>query len=276
MIWLLTDTTWITLTSVGYLTSVGFYGISRKLVNFREPTQANGSSVNFHEAKVVADGSYWISVSRPRHPRKLLNFSHPVRHPLPVKLNLMLPPSTSRAPPSCTPPHRPPAHLPTTRPSAHTARPVATRPPARTGHFGRVTGTTTRPCHRAATKPVKLGRRPPTLTKPWCRPPAPPSALPPPAAAIRPPPSCRPPAHVKAPERHVILIAQALLSPLVPSRPAQVPERSPLPPHCRCRLEGRRGGRCTHCPIIHRGSRNLRLSLHYSIRIVDYGGVYVA
>jgi hypothetical protein len=88
---------------VGYLTFVGFDGSSRKAVNFCEATGAHRSSVNFYEPKVATDGSESISVSRPRRPQKLLNFSHPARHRLPVKLNLTPSPSTSR-----TPLHRPP------------------------------------------------------------------------------------------------------------------------------------------------------------------------
>jgi hypothetical protein len=51
------STTGITLTSVGYLTFVGFDGSKQKLVNFCEPTGANGSSVNFREPKVTTEGS---------------------------------------------------------------------------------------------------------------------------------------------------------------------------------------------------------------------------
>jgi hypothetical protein len=39
------------------LTSVGFDGSKQKLVNFYEPTGANGSSVNFREPKVTTEGS---------------------------------------------------------------------------------------------------------------------------------------------------------------------------------------------------------------------------
>jgi hypothetical protein len=69
--------------------------------------------------------------------------------------------------------------------------------------------------------------------------------------------------------RRVILIAGAeVVVPTVVLSCSGVGERSPLPPpppHCRCHLEGRRGGRCPHFPIVRQGSRNLHLHLHYSM-----------
>jgi hypothetical protein len=50
----------------------------------------------------------------------------------------------------------------------------------------------------------------------------------------------------------------------------------PLSPHCRHCLEGQRGDRRPHCLVVHQGSRNLHLYIHYSIWIVDCGGVHLA
>jgi hypothetical protein len=50
-------------------------------------------------------------------------------------------------------------------------------------------------------------------------------------------------------------------------------------PHCQHCLECQRGGRCPHnphCPIVQEGSRNLQLYIHYSIWIVNCGGVHLA
>jgi hypothetical protein len=65
-----------------------------------------------------------------------------------------------------------------------------------------------------------------------------------------------------------------------PRRPARVLERSqppPLPPHYWRRLEGRRGGRCPHCPVVHQDSKNLHLHLHYSYGLwIVVGCIYLS
>jgi hypothetical protein len=166
------------------------------------------------------------------------DFSHPAWHRLSVKLNLTPPPSTSRAPPSRTPPHHPhrstarTAHHPTAYPHHQAGRHLAAPTP--------VVGTTTRPRHRVATKRVESGYRPPALAELRHRP----LTLPPPTTITLPPPSqchwltlssrhcCWSPSSSGHQSVASSSSLKRLSSPPLPRHPARVSERTPPPPHC--------------------------------------------
>jgi hypothetical protein len=227
-------------------------------------------------------------MSRPTRPWKLLNFSHPTRHRLPVKLNLMPPPFASRTPP-----------LDYTSRMLLPGRPPHGRPPnlplVSTGHFGRATGRwhhhPTPPPGRHQADRVGL---PPTHT---CRAVTPTSST---ATGPTPAHHCRPPAPFSSPiglptgtptcapplPRAGTTAGRPCHLGIVASRRHRLgigvsrhPRRSSgcHHPHCRAILIGCWRGVCRpHCPVVHQGSRNLHLYLHYSIWIVDCGGVYLA